>query len=168
MKYLSYFIFILLIILSSCKPKQQEAKIAMSIPVIHDTAIVKKPTFNKIIQGSHSNILKKQNILITNKVDLVSLFDKLNATKSDSFKMPEIDFSKEQVVGLFMGSKKVEGSKIIIGKVEYKDDKTVISYYELKPTATTKALDEMLLSHPFYLATIKKTEKPVKFILNNC
>jgi len=126
------------------------------------------PYFTEIVQGNHSNFLKKQQLIISNQKDLILLYDRINASNSVSYKIPNIDFTKEQVIGLFMGPQTIEGHKIVINDVKDNGNEILINYLEMAPTSTTKNVDEMIISHPFYIAKIKKTTKPIKFINSNC
>jgi len=127
-----------------------------------------EPHFTKIIQGNHSNILKNSNIVINNDNELSNLLNKINAVNTNPYNKPNIDFNKQQVIGLFMGSQNIEGYKIKILNVTYNKTETIVSYFYMDPSATTKTKNEMIVSQPFILATIKKTNNPIKFIMAKC
>ncbi|CAM4067708.1 protease complex subunit PrcB family protein [Flavobacterium antarcticum] len=96
----------------------------------------------------------ESNIIIDNQKDLVALFKSVGAEE-----MPNIDFSKNQVVALFLGTKSTGGFRISIDRVEESEGKI----YVFKKIETPKA-DEMVtmaLTNPFVIAEIHSKKEIV-------
>jgi hypothetical protein len=76
-------------------------------------------------------------------------------------KMPEIDFSKQMVVGIFLGTKPSAGHEVeIIGaRIEEKD--LVVEYVQKQPARGTLAAQ--ILTEPFHLVSVPTHAGPVRF-----
>jgi hypothetical protein len=74
---------------------------------------------------------------------------------------PAVDFSKEMVVAVFMGSRPSAGFSIEIASAVERDGKLVVSYRETKPAAGT--MTAQVLTAPYHIAAVAKTAAPVTF-----
>jgi len=75
--------------------------------------------------------------------------------------MPPIDFAKETVVGVFMGSRPTAGYDIAITKTLEKDG-TLWVFYREKTPARGLVLAQVL-TFPFHLVAVPRTASEVKF-----
>ncbi len=89
----------------------------------------------------------ESNVVISNQSDLNSLYKSVG--RDD---MPTIDFSKSQVVALFLGARNTGGYSISIDRVEEQDGKLVIFKKIEKPAPG--AMVTMALTNPFVIAEI--------------
>lgn len=157
MKVFPYILSVLIFTMVSCKTKIKSPNNTL---VIVDKSLIEKTSFTKILSGSHSNILDKKNIIIKSQEDLESIYSTINSTRSPNHKIPEIDFTKNYVLGLFMGSKTSGGFDVMVSSVVKNEKDITIYYVNISPSGMVTNV----ITHPFYLASIPKTDKPIKFV----
>ena len=143
----------LIIINSSCK----------STSTTNDKQVETPNQYEEILSGSHSNFEKKSFITIQSIEELETIYATLNKNRTSKHKMPKIDFSKEVVVGLFMGNKNSGGYAIKIDQIKLDDNYTAVFIEETKPSGIAASV----ITQPFYLAKIAKPTRPIRFITFN-
>jgi hypothetical protein len=74
---------------------------------------------------------------------------------------PKVDFSKEMIVAVFMGSRPTAGFSTEIVSVAERDGGLVVSYREAMPPAG--AITAQILTSPFHIAAVPKHAGDVKF-----
>jgi hypothetical protein len=74
---------------------------------------------------------------------------------------PAIDFSKEMIVAVFMGSRPTAGFSTEIVQVTERDGGLVVSYREAMPPPG--AITAQILTSPFHIAAVPKHGGDVKF-----
>ena len=74
---------------------------------------------------------------------------------------PKVDFSKEMIVAVFMGSRPTAGFSTEIVSVGERDGGLVVSYREAMPPAG--AITAQILTSPFHIAAVPKHAGDVKF-----
>jgi len=158
MKIFAYLIIALLFMNASCKSKQKTTE-KDQIITIESPEKAENTPFKMLLEGSHSNIQKREYTIIKNSLELGRIFGTINSTRRPGFPIPEIDFSKNVVVGLFMGSKGSGGHSIAIDHVDYNEAETVVYYIEKHPSGMATSV----MTQPFYLAKISKTANPIRF-----
>ena len=159
-KHFIYIAFISLLFLnSSCNSKKKSVKDNTTENKTLKTNQTQESNFTVLLKGSHSNFEKPSLKVIKNNDELKQLFGVLNSTKSPSDKIPEVQFNKNIVVGLFMGTKNSSGFSIEINHIDYKPDETVIEYRETTPKGRVMTV----MTSPFQLAKINRTNTPIKF-----
>ena len=119
--------------------------------------------FTEILSGSHSNFDKRFFTEVKSAKELEELYKTLNKTRTPNYKLPNVDFSKEVVLGLFMGSKSSGGYAIKIDHIKIDDKYTAVFINEVKPTGMATSV----ITQPFYLAKMNKPSKPIRFITFN-
>ncbi len=75
--------------------------------------------------------------------------------------MPKVDFSKEMVVAVFMGSRPTAGFAVEIVSAAVRDGALVVSYRETMPPAGT--ITAQIVTSPFHVAAVEKRPGEVKF-----
>ena len=93
-------------------------------------------------------------LIIENQSDLNTLFDSVNSEER-----PTVDFSKSQVVVLFMGTKKSGGYSISIENVVEVDDKIFV--YQKVSTPKPGDMVTMALTNPYVIAEIRSKKEIV-------
>ena len=117
----------------------------------------------EILSGSHSNFDKRFFTEVNSAKELEELYKTLNKTRTPNYKLPNVDFSKEVVLGLFMGSKSSGGYAIKIDHIKTDGNYTAVFINEVKPTGMATSV----ITQPFYLAKMNKPTKPIRFITFN-
>jgi len=74
---------------------------------------------------------------------------------------PPVDFSKEMVVGVFMGSRPTAGFNVSIVSSFEKDGNVLVRYQETMPKAG--AMTAQVLTFPYHLVAIPKASGQVTF-----
>jgi len=75
--------------------------------------------------------------------------------------LPEIDFGREMVVGVFLGSRNSAGYAVEIVSVEAQPGAVVVRYHETAPARA--AITAQIITSPYHLAAVPKTEGAVRF-----
>ena len=115
--------------------------------------------FSVILQGEHSNVDKQKNIIITNNEELSSFYSKINMTRTPDFPVPKVNFKKNIVLGLFMGTKTTGGYSIEIDKIESYKNEIIVFYKEKSP----KGMATMVITQPCLIVSIPKKDLPIRF-----
>ncbi len=145
-----YFLLLVILISSSCKTKK-ETKSKINTDDIE---------FVKLLDGSHSNFKEKDYIVINSEKELQIIYATINSTRRPGFEIPKIDFKKEQVIGLFLGTKTYGGYSVKVDRISKQNNEILVFFTENKPSGITTCV----MTQPFYLAKMNKTTKSVKFI----
>jgi hypothetical protein len=119
-------------------------------------------SFKEILSGSNSNIFKASNMIIRSQDELETIYTSINKTILPKHDIPKIDFTKEIVIGLFMGSRNSSGYAIEIDKVQSEKEQTSIYIKKTSPSGMVTSV----MTQPFYLAKMDKPNTPIKFITN--
>ena len=110
-----------------------------------------------IEKGAQSNIDSARQAVARNDAELAALWKSHNYDKP----APKVDFSREIVVAVFMGSRPTAGFSVEILSAAERGGQMVVTYREKAPPAD--ALTAQVLTSPYHIAAIAKTEKPVVF-----
>jgi len=123
---------------------------------------MKKSSENKVVGSSLYTVLyqsnyqgrdSEENVVVHNQEDLNDLF---NSVGNDE--IPKVDFSKNQVVALFLGTKNTGGYSISIDRVEEEAEKLVLYKKEETPKGGGVT---MALTNPFIIAEIHSKKEIV-------
>jgi PrcB C-terminal len=110
-----------------------------------------------IDKGAQSNVDDSLNASARTAVEWTALWKKHNYDKP----APAIDFSKEMVVAVFMGSRPTAGFAVEIVSATQRDGKLVVAYRVTAPKAGT--VSAQVLTAPYHIAAIGKSSLPVTF-----
>lgn len=119
-----------------------------------NTIAMEKNGFKILKQDSYGGWENRGNIVIKSKSGLAALYKEINAAD-----MPEVDFTKYNVVGLFLGQKNSGGYGIEVASVKVTGDTAEVTVKQTAPEGTAT----MAMTQPYCIALIPKTEK-VKFV----
>lgn len=113
-----------------------------------DTAIA----FEILKQEAYGGRDAEGTVVVTSQEQLNGLYKELGWND-----VPAVDFTKNNVVALFMGEKRTGGYSIGIKKVVVKDNTAIITVTETKP----EGMATMALTAPYCIALIPKTKEVV-------
>lgn len=109
-------------------------------------------------KGDQSNIDEARQVLVRTDAE----WDALWARHSPDRPKPKVDFSKEMIVGVFMGSRPNAGFTITITSATAAAGVLLVRYNEKSPGRDTVAAQ--ILTFPYHLVVIPKADvKDVKF-----
>ncbi len=123
--------------------------------------IGEKLSFETISEGYYSGHKNVINYVVDDKEKLVEIWNLTMETRKPFPSMPEIDFSKNTVIAVFMGEFATGGYAIEIKDIiEYKDKVTVFvnKTFPEPGSPVTQAL-----SQPYHIVKTKKIYKPIIF-----
>ncbi len=159
----SSLLLILFLGVNSCKSAQQEQdkKSGLSTPnnISAIQGATKSVAFTKLLSGNNANENNANQILVKNEETLEGIYNQINSTQFPGEKIPEIDFEKEMVLVLYMGGKSTGGHGVFIERVVATSTEIIVFYKETAP----KGMATSVLTQPFYIASIAKTDLPIRF-----
>ncbi len=115
---------------------------------------------NVLDTGNHSSMKNQQYVDVHNQADFAALWTK-------TFKgfpaptMPQVDFSKDMVVGAFLGEQNHGGYLIRIKKIDSSGTTTNVTVEVTIPGTNCRYPNAF--SQPYMFATIPASSKPVNF-----
>jgi hypothetical protein len=116
------------------------------------------PAPRTIEKGDQSNIESAKQVLVRTEAELRKLWQEHAPDRP----MPKVDFSREMVVGVFMGSRPNAGFSTAIVSATAANGALMVRYSENKPVAGT--VTAQILTFPYHLVAIPKADvKDVKF-----
>lgn len=131
-------------IFTGCKSKQQE-----SIPQKNNSDI----SFTILHQGAHGGRDTASEEIITNQEELKALYREFN-----NIIAPDIDFTQNNVVALFMGTKRSGGYSITVEKIAYNIGDKRKAYVLAKTKKPGKGqVVTLALTSPYCIVAIPKT-----------
>jgi len=114
-------------------------------------------TVRTIEKGAQSNVDDALKASARTDAEWAALWKKHNGAKP----APKIDFSKEMVVAVFMGSRPTAGFAVEIVSAAERNGKLVVSYRETLPGPGT--VSAQVLTAPYHLAAVPRTGSEVAF-----
>lgn len=121
-----------------------------------------KLNFQTIEKRGMSGINSPENIVINEEKEWANLWARIHSNQTPTPKLPQMNFSKETVVGVFLGTKNSGGYGIEIKKVTDTGKKIVVMVEEASPPKG--AMVTMALTQPFHLVKIENPgKKPIEF-----
>jgi PrcB C-terminal len=116
------------------------------------------PNSRTIEKGDQSNVDDAKQVLVRTEAEWTKLWQQ-HATGRPK---PSVDFSKEMVVGLFMGSRPNAGFSTAVISATAGNGALIVRYTETMPGAGS--VSAQILTFPFHLVAIPKADvKDVKF-----
>jgi hypothetical protein len=120
--------------------------------------ILEAPSTRTIEKGDQSNIDDARRVLVRTDAEWTTLWRQHHPDKP----RPAVDFSKEMVVGVFMGSRPNAGFSTAIVSATAANGALIVRYSEKVPAPG--GISAQVLTFPFHLVAIPKADvKDVKF-----
>jgi hypothetical protein len=114
-------------------------------------------TVRTIDKGGQSNIDSEKQAVARTPQEFAALWKSHNYDKP----APKVDFAKEMVVAAFMGSRPTAGFSLEILSAAERGGQVVVTYRERMPSEG--AMTAQILTAPYHIAAIPKSDKPVSF-----
>ena len=154
------------IAIASCDPESKTVSTPMNmvelakidLPVEFNNVSAARISYKLIDQGFYSGVSSNRNVVIKDKASWMGLWQEHNKTNAN---MPNVDFSKNMIVGLFMGSRPTGCYAIEDVTVWRAAGKIQITHHNLNPGPTIDCT--MSVSSPFKLIEIPRSEEIVEF-----
>ena len=123
--------------------------------------IEKELAYEILEQGSHSNFLEKENILISDQQDLEEVYNTINRTIVPKKSIPQIDFSENAAIISCMGEKRTGGYSIGIDSIIVSEKNIIIHLKEVSPRPGEMVIT--VITSPYVIYTFKKEDKKILF-----
>ena len=115
-------------------------------------------SYEIIEKGEHSGVKVRKNFVISSKEDFHNFLRKYQISKNNI----KVNFDKKMLIGIFLGEQTTGGFAINVQKIIENDNKVII-YYNVK----NNQIATMVITTPYLLIQITKTNKPIDFQLIN-
>ncbi len=155
---------LLIVTLFSCKTKEK--------CIQKDTKMTEKESTQKgkasantiykvLLSESHGGYKDAKQFIINDNQSLSQVYMKLNMMRKPGISVPKIDFDKNTVLALFLGTKTAGGYTYEITAISTENDALLVNLKEEKPTITTAVITQPSL----FVLIPKTTAKSIKLIL---
>jgi hypothetical protein len=106
--------------------------------------------FTELARGDHSDVSRRANFLITSSSELSQLWKMIDSQSEK----PTIDFTKNTVVALFMGTKPTGGYSIEVTRVSDGEKRTVSA---LLKTPGGSCIVDQVVTNPYQIVSVPIT-----------
>ena len=114
-------------------------------------------TVRTVDKGEQSNIDEAKQVVVRTDAEWTKLWQQ----HSPDRQRPAVDFSKDMVVGVFMGSRPTAGYNVSIVSTFAKDGNVLVRYQESQPQRG--AMTAQVLTFPYHLVAVPKASGEVTF-----
>ena len=122
------------------------------------TGSAQTPPFTNIAKGDASGQQTARQVTVRTAAEWTALWKEHAPTE----KMPVVDFAKDMVVGIFLGSKPSAGHEVEIVGVRTEQNDVIVEYVQRQPGRGTIAAQ--ILTEPFHLVAVPKHAGTVRFM----
>jgi PrcB C-terminal len=116
------------------------------------------PPFTNLVKGNMSGQQLARQVTVRTAAEWSALWKE----HAPAAKMPDVDFSKDMIVGIFLGSKPSEGYDVEIVGVRTEGKDLIVAYVEKQPGRGTLAAQ--ILTEPFHLVSVPRHAGTVRFL----
>jgi PrcB C-terminal len=122
------------------------------------SAVAQTQSFSTVAKGDASEQQIARQVTVRTAAEWKALWKE----HAPAAKMPAVDFSKDMVVGVFLGSKPSAGHDVEIVGVRMEEKDLVVEYVQKQPGRGTLAAQ--ILTEPYHLVTVPKHAGAVRFV----
>jgi len=115
-------------------------------------------SFTSVAKGDMTGQQIAKQVTVRTPAEWKALWKDHSATE----KMPVVDFTKNMVVGIFLGSKPSAGYDVEIVGVRTQDKELIVEYVQKQPGRGTLAAQ--ILTEPYHLVSVATHPGPVRFL----
>ena len=117
--------------------------------------------FSTVAKGAASGILEPLQVAIRTRDEWVAFWARHTRAQVQPPPAPPVDFSREMVVGIFLGARATGGHEVEITKVERGGPGLRIHYRTKRPDPG--AMVTQARTQPYHLIKLKREESPLVF-----
>lgn len=118
-------------------------------------------SFATVSRGIISGIVDRSLLAIRTPEEWQQLWQRHSTTLAPPPAMPVIDFSREMVIAVFLGSRRTGGFGIEILRVERKGEKLQVFYREVSPPVG--AMVPQVLTQPYHMIQLPRVDGEIVF-----
>jgi hypothetical protein len=130
----------------------------IGIQVLAAAIVVGQVSFTSVAKGDLSGQQTAKQVTVRTPAEWKALWKDHSPTE----KMPAVDFTKNMVVGIFLGSKPSDGYDVEIVGVRAQEKDLVVEYVQTQPGRGTLAAQ--ILTEPYHLVSVPQHQGTVRFI----
>lgn len=145
---LTSLIFILCTLFYSCNSSEKSGN-------------VKDITFEVIREAYYGGYEEPKVLVIQNNEDYQTVMNKVYENLDQRPNIPEIDFTKETLIAVFMGAKNTGGYSIHVEKIYGSSKSLTVNVKEISPGKNCTV--QQMVTHPFQIIRMKKFNELIKF-----
>ena len=134
---------------------QRTLVLVMAIEV---TTVAAQATFTSVAKGDTSGQQMARQVTVHTEAEWKALWKE----HAPAQEMPALDFEKNMVVGIFLGSKPSAGYEVEIVGVRTQEKDVIVEYVQRKPGPGTMAAQ--ILTEPYHLVSVPKHTGTVRFV----
>lgn len=154
MKLYSYLVVLLLLLsCGAAKPGKES--------VMKDGNNKGQADFEVLIESQIGGFQTPQIRVAKEPVGVQEIYAQINKTRKPGFEIPKVDFTKEAIVGIFMGEKNTGGFNVTVEKIKEDKDKVTVYVKETEPEASDMVT--MVITQPFCVVKLKNYGKAIHF-----
>jgi hypothetical protein len=116
------------------------------------------PSFTEVAKGDASNQQETRQVTVRTAAEWTALWK----DHAPTAKMPSVDFTRNMVVGIFLGTKPSTGHQVEIVGVRTQEKELIVEYVQRTPGRGTMAAQ--ILTEPYHLVAVAKHPGPVRFL----
>lgn len=149
--------FLIAIFLIACGGKENKAEAQKET-----TKKAPGVTYTILASGAQSGIAEPMDTIITTEAELDTLWQKHYSYLGVTPETPNIDFKKDVVIGIFLGNQPTTGYWIRMDSLYVNGDQEIVAItMNSGPDSNTVVID--MVTQPFVIASITKTDKHIQF-----
>lgn len=117
-------------------------------------AVEKNNAFKILDQGNRSGVLESKNASIAQKDDFTVLWSQHKNHVIGGGIVPEIDFTKQAIIGVFLGEKPTGGYSVVIDKITLENNTAHVYFTTILPGKNCRLTQA--LTSPYTIVTAPK------------
>jgi len=126
-----------------------------------ETVVQEELGFTTISVGSHSGYTNQSYLVIQDGQAWVELWNQHMLFLADPLPLPEVDFSANMVVAVFMGEARTGGYALRIYDMVDVGESIIVKMEKIEPGPN--CIVPQVLTQPYHIVQIAKTDKPITF-----
>lgn len=127
-----------------------------------DTEVMKQPEMFSLAKGSYSGIDSAMTLVIDSDTRWMEIWNKIYAETQPRPELPEVDFSRETILAVFLGTRSTGGFSVEISRVVQRDGKIVAETERRSPRPEEPVT--MALTSPFHIVRVNIPSENIEFI----
>jgi len=140
------------------KKLNRATKVAPYVLALCATVLSAQATFTSVAKGDMSGQQLAKQVTVRTAAEWKALWKDHGPVE----KMPTVDFTKNMVVGIFLGTKPSDGHEVEIVGVRTQEKELIVEYVQKQPGRGTLAAQ--ILTEPYHLVSVPKHAGTVRFI----
>ncbi len=117
--------------------------------------------FETVKKDFHGGVEAGENVAVTGEAEWTTLWNQMAANITPKPPVPAIDFSKEMVIGVFLGIKPTGGYSIEVTRIAESADRITVYVREVSPGPNCRVTEA--LTNPYHIVKIETSSKQVDF-----